>query len=489
MKKIINLCINETIKLFKKKSTIAIILFAILSLFAAAGFAKLSQENTKNSRNNDYMVENIKYEIEALKNATETQGKGYDSRARLEMLQYAYENKINIYNDNWKTEIINKLIDKKTNEYKMKDTAVSSNEELNKLKNEIDNLFNILKQERFDEYIDLKIADIKKSYDTGNITKEEYEEQVEIQNLTKKYEVGKTSDQSQAWKKEVLSEISTIKSSLRLGIDMNSRQLLSYDNISKLNDKLKIDMYRLENNIQISSNIYGDFNYRSLYESMAEKLSMMFIGILVIISAGSSISSEISKGTIKFLIMTPNKRWKILLSKIIVYTVVLLIFTLVISICGLIVGNIFFSDLQAIPYLYIKDGNVNSISHNVYEILRFFTYDIDIFMYILLATLISVITRNTSLAISLSMAAYIGASTVMQIINAFIQSEWIKFVPFNNLNLTEKFFANENTSMSTEIFSQSLQSVTLTFSMCVLAVSAIIMIVSMFDSFNKKDIV
>lgn len=77
----------------------------------------------------------------------------------------------------------------------------------------------------------------------------------------------------------------------------------------------------------------------------------------------------------------------------------------------------------------------------------------------------------------------------MQIVNTFITADWIKFVPFNNLGLADKIFANNVSYLAMQNASSFMNNVSITFSLSVLAVCAVLMIITMFDSFNKRDIV
>lgn len=77
----------------------------------------------------------------------------------------------------------------------------------------------------------------------------------------------------------------------------------------------------------------------------------------------------------------------------------------------------------------------------------------------------------------------------MQIVNTFIIADWIKFVPFNNLGLADKIFANNVSYLAMQNASSFMNNVSITFSLSVLAVCAVLMIITMFDSFNKRDIV
>ena len=102
--------------------------------------------------------------------------------------------------------------------------------------------------------------------------------------------------------------------------------------------------------------------------------------------------------------------------------------------------------------------------------------------------MLSVLTRNTAVAVSFSVAIYIGNTIAMAIINQFITKDWIRFVPFNNLNIADKIFPNASNpiSFATDGFATSTS---LGFSLAVLGVCAILMLVTMYDSFNRRDII
>lgn len=76
----------------------------------------------------------------------------------------------------------------------------------------------------------------------------------------------------------------------------------------------------------------------------------------------------------------------------------------------------------------------------------------------------------------------------MQIINQLISADWIKFVPFNNLGLADRIFANNISYVAMQMSAGLGNNVSIGFSIAVLAVCAVLMITTMFDSFNKRDI-
>ena len=105
------------------------------------------------------------------------------------------------------------------------------------------------------------------------------------------------------------------------------------------------------------------------------------------------------------------------------------------------------------------------------------------------AFMLSVITRNTALSVGVSIACYIGSGIIMQIINQFITADWVKFIPFNNLGLADSIFANNISYTAMQNISNSISGNSVGFSLAVLGVCVILMTITMFDSFNKRDIV
>lgn len=140
-------------------------------------------------------------------------------------------------------------------------------------------------------------------------------------------------------------------------------------------------------------------------------------------------------------------------------------------------------------YLFVQNGEVKALSNLTYMILYYLTSCIDILVYMLFALMLSTLTHNTALSVGVSIACYVGSSIVMQIVNMLITADWIKFIPFNNMNLTGRIFANTVSYTSMQMASEAMNNVSVGFSLAVLGVCAVLMVVSMFDSFNKRDIV
>ena len=110
-------------------------------------------------------------------------------------------------------------------------------------------------------------------------------------------------------------------------------------------------------------------------------------------------------------------------------------------------------------------------------------------MYLIFALTLSVLTRNTALSVGVSIAAYIGSGTIMSLINSFITADWVKFIPFNNFGVVDRIFASNLSYSAMQAASGAMNNVSVGFSLAVLGVCAVLMLITMFDSFNKRDIV
>lgn len=480
--KMLKLIQNETIKTLKKTSTKILLIISVVAIFAAMGFANLIMSLNDMASNYMGMADNwqeeTKERISSIQKMLEQESTHYDRqtitelKAEKETLELSLKYNVNyIYrfdNNSWKVQVLSAI-----EQAKLKNNEKDANEKIA-----------MLDKNDFAGYVELQKQNVKTRYDKQEISKEEYEDEIYVLEIQKKYEIYKESEGLLGWKGTTLEDIRTMKQNLRTGIGGQGK-LLKLEEIEKLNDNIKIAEYRLENNVPAVST---GSNARSLYDLFAPSFSLLAVSILMIIIAGSSISTEISKGTIKFLLFTPNKRWKVLFSKIASAVIVLLILTLVLSLLTVIVGNIFFKD-QGTTYVYVQNGEAKALSNLSYTILYYLVSDIDILIYMLFAFMLSTITRNTALSVGVSIACYIGSGTIMQILNQFITADWIKFVPFNNLGLVDKVFTSNMTYTTMTQVSGFLNNTSLGFSLIVLAVCAILMIITTFDSFNKRDIV
>ena len=475
--KIFKLFISENIKTWKKFSTKVLLVIVLLSIMAVLGITKLMQKLDNNVTYTrevaNYNEENLKSQIEYLKSELENDSLDEVSQQniqkQIEQYQLCLDYNIDGYGSTWRNDIVEQIVDAK---------MIDDTEKAEKL-------IKLLKEDNFNEYIEIQRQSLKESLKSKSITEQEYNDERLVLDLKEKYEIGK-DEQENTWKNYVIIEIETNQRSLRTGINQQTRKVLKVEEKQELEDAIKIDIYRLENNIPTAEQ-GSDNNYRMRYEMMAPTFVVAVISIVAIIIAGGAISTETSEGTIKFWALTPNKRWKILTAKILSLIFYILIITLISSLLSIVVANVFFNG-DGETYLYVQNGQVKEIGNALYTIEYYLVKTIPVIMFALFALMLSVITRNTAVSVSIGIALYMGNGIFMTIINSFVTKDWVRYIPFNNLNLVDKVFPNAGKLLDIGVSNFATTS-SLGFSMTVLGVCAILMLVTMYDSFNKRDII
>lgn len=475
--KIFKLFISENIKTWKKFSTKVLLVIVLLSIMAVLGITKLMQKLDNNVTYTrevaNYNEENLKSQIEYLKSELENDSLDEVSKQniqkQIEQYQLCLDYNIDGYGSTWRNDIVEQIVDAK---------MIDDTEKAEKL-------IKLLKEDNFNEYIEIQRQSLKESLKSKSIKEQEYNDERLVLDLKEKYEIGK-DEQENTWKNYAIIQIETNQRSLRTGINQQTRKVLKVEEKQELEDAIKIDIYRLENNIPTAEQ-GSDNNYRMRYEMMAPTFVVAVISIVAIIIAGGAISTETSEGTIKFWALTPNKRWKILTAKILSLIFYILIITLISSLLSIVVANVFFNG-DGETYLYVQNGQVKEIGNALYTIEYYLVKTIPVIMFALFALMLSVITRNTAVSVSIGIALYMGNGIFMTIINSFVTKDWVRYIPFNNLNLVDKVFPNAGKLLDIGVSNFATTS-SLGFSMTVLGVCAILMLVTMYDSFNKRDII
>ena len=470
--KIFKLFIDENIKTWKKFSTKLAIILIILALVAGLGLTKVLQHMDENSDSviqyastwKEGVEEDINSYKEQLKEPDLLQSEKNDIQNKIKIAEVRLQNNISVYSVNWKNTVLNSLEE-----------------------NMDEKLLNIVLDNNFEGYINYEKESEKQKLNQKEITQQEYDDNIQILDLRYKYQIGNVGNEEviRDSKEGYLYKIKNEQKSIRAGIDYQSNRVLTAEQRKEYEDDIKINIYKIENNI-VNEDYSTTTNYRMMFESLASSFVITLIAIFAMIVAGGAISSEVSTGTIKFWALTPNKRWKILTAKILSIIFYLVVITLIMSILSIICANIFF-DTEGYEYIFVKNGNVEKIGNTLFIIEYYFAKLIPVIIFAIFALMLSVITRNTSLSLGLSIATYMGNSIAMIIINSYIKKDWIKIIPFNNLNIADKIFPNFKSMLSTGL--ENTTTIPLGFSLIVLLVCMILMLVTMYDSFNKRDII
>lgn len=208
--------------------------------------------------------------------------------------------------------------------------------------------------------------------------------------------------------------------------------------------------------------------------------NFLFIMIIVAAGAGSIVSTEFDKGTIKLLLIRPYSRNKILLSKYIVSMFMIIFAILSAFIMQLIIGGILFGfsslNIPVIIYNFVQ----NKVMH-----INLFKYIFDNVLailpeFILLATLafaISTITNVSTLGVALPIVG-VGAADIINLIAINRNIIPLKYFVTLNWNFTNYLYGGVN----------SFPTLSIPFSILICAIYFLIMIITAFIVFNKRNI-
>ena len=218
---------------------------------------------------------------------------------------------------------------------------------------------------------------------------------------------------------------------------------------------------------------------------LANISSIICIGILMIILSASAISDEISKGTIKFALIMPYSRSKLLFAKLVSLLIIAIILIFVVSQISIMVGNIVFG-INTNNYLYVKDGSVQVMNTYLYELIQYLLRIPEIIIYIIVGITLSVLIKNTTISSIITSVSFIGVPVAIDMITKnIIVLDFLKYLPFNNFDFIDKILILEKYITSIEI---TLPKMELEYSIISLVFIAILLLVTAFDSFRKKEI-
>ncbi|MBP3963823.1 ABC transporter permease [Paenibacillus lignilyticus] len=203
---------------------------------------------------------------------------------------------------------------------------------------------------------------------------------------------------------------------------------------------------------------------------------VILITLFTVIVAGDSMAGEFSSGTIKLLLIRPNSRLKILLSKyvsMIMFGITLLIILSIVSI--LINGALFGFGHIDLPLLEVNADGAVVERNMVANLLQTYLYKgVSTIMFVTIAFMISTAFRSSAMAIGFSLFAMFAGTIATEFLRSYA---WSKYILFANMDLTAYLSG-----------SPYQEGMTLTFSVAVLSVYFIVFNLVAWLVFTKRDV-
>ncbi len=200
--------------------------------------------------------------------------------------------------------------------------------------------------------------------------------------------------------------------------------------------------YRLEHEYTVDPSKAFETSYtggdsQSLFWNiLANSASLMLlVGIICIIFAGGIVANEFSAGTVKFLLINPVSRWKILMSKYVTVLSMGLLMGLIIFVVSFCTG-LFAGAWDAFtPILEVENGELVHSSPYWLLLKKYLLSCVEILVMTTLAFAISSLARSTAFAVGISLLAYLSGALLVTLLME-LDCDWGRYLIFANMDLS-----------------------------------------------------
>ncbi|MCL2014370.1 MAG: ABC transporter permease, partial [Oscillospiraceae bacterium] len=287
------------------------------------------------------------------------------------------------------------------------------------------------------------------------------------------------------WKYMLLQEIQGFKSEL---LRLKSADPAEQDRkaIAAVEDEILISEYKFDNNIKVNTSKSGGVINDSHYYNEGLKfwdvfassaLGINIISVLIIIIAGSVISSEFSSGTIKYLLVNPVKRYKIFIAKYISVLSFAFLMLLIYYIFNMFLSGILFGfDDFGAPYLYVSGGRVLQGSSLLFVASKYLMASVGMVCMATFAFAMSSVAKSSALSIGLGVFLYLSGYGAVAVMSQ-LKLDFGRYIIFSNLELNA---IAEGASI--------YKGQTLTFALAVISVYMVVFLLTAWDGFVRRDI-
>lgn len=488
MNKLIN---NELSKIFHKKAIYIVTIIAIVFMILNAVLNKYLSNDQ-----DEYSHESIEYYKEQLKE--------YDKNNEEEKSEYIFfQTQIQL------AELINKYEKNSWQQYILKEQGeqyitnmldAEGTESYQKYKNDYDKFIDDLNSNNWKKFVqnnldrvNEEIAELNSLTDQNGKLSTETKDSIENLNFKKQAlewrlnkDIVYSSNLSQ-----IIDKWVDCKTNLSETEKLEKQQVLTHTEEYEKQTNIqiiKLAEYAIENKIE---NVKFSDPYESKIITLASKQDMSvanfangfmeFIIITVIIIAGTIVSEEFNKGTIKLLLVKPYKRWKILVAKFIACLCILVISFTILACAQFIINGIFegFANYDGHIIIYnINKNAVEVINNFMYICLQFITLLPKLVLIMTLSFTLSTLFINSPIAIAIPILGMIGEDILNSLALAFKKAEFLLY------------FVTPNWDMSQYLFGKMSQfnKITPVFSIIICLIYFTIMAVTSIISFNKREI-
>lgn len=482
-----NLVKNELIKIFKKKTiyiTMVVIFLLLIFMNCMFKYANSGSEYDYYLYNENY-INSLRWELEQLNPEKTSDVTVYiDLLSEIQLSEMMEQHK----DAEWKLAIINERIAPYITERNTYQYGAEKNEaQVQEINQEIDALLAKLDENDWKYFAREDLAKAEQQIEELNSQKEQTEDKAVLENIE--------TELNNAQMEKEIAEI-RLNKEIPYGSDYLNRaisnlqtantNLANFKNVEELTyeQKLEYNSY-LEDQaesryiLETGRDIHNTNSLKGILENFYAQFGIFLIVVVVMI-AGTIVSEEFNKGTIKLLLVKPYTRNKILMAKAIT-TLIMIIFIIVVTlVMQILIGGIIFGfDSLSEPVVAYNFNTDTMEEMNIFANLGVQTLT-QLPMIILLATLafaISTLFSNSTLAITISLLGFMSASIINQLAIGY-DLQFMKY--FVTMNWDLSIYANGALPY--------MEGMNMTMSIIICVVYFLIMMIPTFIVFKKRNI-
>ena len=482
-----NLVKNELIKIFKKKTiyiTMVVIFLLLIFMNCMFKYANSGSEYDYYLYNENY-INSLRGELETLNPEKSSDVTTYiNLLSEIQLSEMMEQHK----DAEWKLAIINERIAPYITERNTYQYGAEKNEaQVQEINQEIDALLAKLDENDWKYFAREDLTKAEQQIEELNAQKEQTEDKAVLENIE--------TELNNAQMEKEIAEI-RLNKDIPYGTNYLNRaistlqtantNLANFKNIEELTyeQKLEYNSY-LEDQaesryiLETGRDIHNTNTLKGILENFYSQFGIFLIVVVVMI-AGTIVSEEFNKGTIKLLLVKPYTRNKILMAKAIT-TLIMIIFVIAVTlVMQILIGGIIFGFDSLAEPVVAYNFNTNTMEEmNIFANLGVQTLT-QLPMIILLATLafaISTLFSNSTLAITISLLGYMAASIINQLAIGY-DLQFMKY--FVTMNWDLSIYANGALPY--------MEGMNMTMSIIISVIYFLIMMIPTFIVFKKRNI-
>ncbi|HIX77362.1 MAG TPA: ABC transporter permease [Candidatus Fusicatenibacter merdavium] len=453
---------NEMIKIFSKVSTYIMLGILLVLLVGVSALMKIS--GTYSYSGYTYTEQDLQSELDYLNSSKPD---GYE----VQVAEYEYMMKSGREwnTDSWEFEALDEAFQNFQAPLSYQRDGMTD-EEAAAYQNNLDETIRVIESGDWNAYAQLRLDQIAAGTEEETVK--------EARSFPYRYMLdNQIKADAGDWREDAAMEAGTAKLQVA-ELDQQKAQgmYVSEESYEEAQNQAAICEYRLEHGIENYIDEDGMTGSEYWNSFLQESMMITVVSVIMIVLAGGCVANEFANGTVKFLLVNPVTRRKIIVSKYLTMLLLSLLMILGVYVLAALINLPFFGADFGVPYLTAANGEVTAGSGYLYALKDYLLEGVSLVAMTTMAFMISSMMRNSALAIGIGVTALLGGSMVVAML-AQLGCDWGRYFLFANMNLSQAASGN------TVFPNQSLG-----FSLGVLAVHMVIFLITAYDGFTRREV-